>query len=82
MFLLAMRSPSKEREMAFGKVKWFDAERGFGFIVAVDGGKDLFAHYSEIQGGGSGLLTSGQAVEFVVKHGAKGLHATEIRPAN
>ena len=67
--------------MAFGKVKWFDAEQGYGFIVASGGGKDLFAHYSEIQAGGSGSLTTGQAVEFVVKHGAKGLHATEIRPA-
>jgi CspA family cold shock protein len=81
MFLPAMSSFSKGREMAFGKVKWFDEDRGFGFIAANDGGKDLFAHYSEIQAGGLRSLSGGQAVEFVVKHGAKGLHATAIRPA-
>lgn len=65
--------------MPFGKVKWFDEERGFGFIAPNDGGNDLFVHYSEIQAGGLKSLHGGQAVEFVVKHGAKGLHATEIR---
>lgn len=67
--------------MALGIVKWFDEERGFGFIVPADGGKYLFAHYSEIETGGPTSLSRGQTVEFVVKHGAKGLHATAIRPA-
>ena len=65
--------------MAFGKVKWFDEDRGFGFISPDEGGKDLFVHCSEMQAGGLKSLRGGQAVEFVVKHGAKGLHATAIR---
>ena len=67
--------------MALGKLKWFDETVGYGFISPNDGGKDLFAHFSEIQSGGSKSLSNGQAVEFVVKQGAKGLHATAIRPA-
>ena len=67
--------------MALGKLKWFDETAGYGFISPNDGGKDLFAHFSEIEAGSSKSLSNGQAVEFVVKQGAKGLHATEIRPA-
>ena len=66
--------------MALGRLKWFDETAGYGFISPNDGGKDLFAHFSEIQAG-SKSLSNGQAVEFVVKQGAKGLHATAIRPA-
>ena len=67
--------------MASGIVKWFNDSKGFGFITPDGGGEDLFAHFSEIQAGGSKSLSNGQAVEFVVKQGAKGLHATAIRPA-
>ena len=67
--------------MALGKVKWFDETRGFGFIAPNDGGTDLFVHYTEIQAAGFKSLSQGQAVQFVVKPGAKGLHATAIRRA-
>jgi cold shock protein len=65
--------------MAQGTVKWFNDAKGFGFITPSDGGKDLFAHFSEIQAGGFKSLAEGQAVEFVVKQGPKGPQAAEIR---
>jgi CspA family cold shock protein len=67
--------------MATGIVKWFNDAKGFGFITPDDGGKDLFVHFSEIQAGGFKSLKEGDRVEFVVKQGAKGPQATEIRPA-
>ena len=63
-----------------GTVKWFNDTKGFGFITPEDGGKDLFAHFSEIQGAGFKSLSEGQRVGFVVKQGAKGPQAAEIRP--
>ena len=66
--------------MAQGTVKWFNDAKGFGFITLDDGGKDLFAHFSEIQGGGFRSLQEGQKVEFVVKQGQKGPQASEIKP--
>ena len=65
--------------MANGTVKWFNEAKGFGFITPEDGGKDLFAHFSEIQAGGFKTLSEGQRVQFNVKPGAKGPQATEIR---
>lgn len=65
--------------MATGTVKWFNDAKGFGFITPEDGGKDLFAHYSEIQAGGFKSLAEGQHVEFVVRQGGKGPQAAEIR---
>jgi CspA family cold shock protein len=65
--------------MATGVVKWFNDAKGFGFITPDDGGKDLFAHFSEIQAGGFKSLSEGQRVEFVVKQGQKGPQAAEIR---
>ena len=65
--------------MAIGTVKWFNDAKGFGFVTPEDGSKDLFAHFSEIQGSGFKSLTEGQRVEFVAKQGAKGPQATEIR---
>ena len=67
--------------MAIGTVKWFNDAKGFGFITPEDGGKDLFAHFSEIKGGGFKSLTEGQRVEFIVKQGAKGPQAAEIKVA-
>ena len=63
-----------------GAVKWFDEGKGFGFIAQYGGGKDLFAHFSEIQGGGFKTLAEGQRVEFEVKQGQKGPQAANIRP--
>lgn len=66
--------------MAAGSVKWFNDSKGFGFITPDDGGKDLFAHFSEIQdGGGFKSLKENQRVTFTVTQGAKGPQATSIR---
>lgn len=65
--------------MSKGTVKWFNDEKGFGFITPADGGKDLFAHHSEIQMGGYKSLKEGQAVEFDTTQGAKGPAAANIR---
>jgi len=63
-----------------GIVKWFDDGKGFGFITPADGGKDLFAHHTEIKnGGGFRTLAEGAQVEFEVKQGPKGLQAANIR---
>ena len=63
-----------------GIVKWFNDGKGFGFITPDSGGKDLFAHFSEIQGSGFKSLAENQRVEFEVKQGQKGLQASNIRP--
>ncbi|HUL63083.1 MAG TPA: cold-shock protein [Burkholderiaceae bacterium] len=65
--------------MAIGIVKWFNDARGFGFITPEEGGKDLFAHFSEIRAGGFKSLAEGQRVEYVEKQGAKGPQAAEIK---
>jgi cold shock protein len=70
----------KEQYMAFGTVKWFNAEKGFGFIAPEDGGQDVFAHFSAIQSSGYRSLEENQRVEFDVKQGPKGLQAENIRP--
>jgi CspA family cold shock protein len=62
-----------------GTVKWFDDGKGFGFITPESGGKDLFAHFSEIQGSGFKSLAEGQRVEFEVTEGKKGPQASKIR---
>ena len=64
--------------MAQGTVKWFNAEKGYGFI-AVDGGQDVFAHYSAIQADGYRSLEEGQRVEFEVTQGQKGPQADKVR---
>jgi CspA family cold shock protein len=64
--------------MAQGTVKWFNAEKGYGFI-AVDGGQDVFVHYSSIVGSGYRSLEEGQRVEFEVVQGQKGLQADQVR---
>jgi CspA family cold shock protein len=63
-----------------GIVKWFNDGKGFGFITPDSGSKDLFAHFSEIQGDGFKSLAENQRVEFEVKEGPKGLQASNIRP--
>ncbi|TEA70035.1 cold-shock protein [Allopusillimonas ginsengisoli] len=62
-----------------GKVKWFNADKGFGFITPDEGGSDVFAHFSAIEGRGYRSLNEGQEVEFEVKDGPKGPQAEGIR---
>jgi cold shock protein len=65
--------------MAEGTVKWFNGEKGFGFIAQDDGGADVFVHYSEIDGNGFRSLDEGQRVSFTVGQGSKGPQATGVR---
>ena len=63
-----------------GTVKWFNDQKGDGFITPDDGGKDLFVHYSSISGEGFRTLAEGQKVEFNVGQGPKGENATDVIP--
>lgn len=63
-----------------GTVKWFNSEKGFGFIAPDEGGADVFAHFSAIDGSGYRSLEENQRVEFDVEQGPKGLQAANIRP--
>lgn len=60
-----------------GKVKWFDAQKGYGFIE-VEGSKDVFVHYSSVEGAGYRSLNEGQSVSFDLVHGAKGPQAEKV----
>ncbi len=60
-----------------GRVKWFNDSKGYGFIEQ-DGGKDIFVHYTAIQGEGFKTLAEGQKVEFEITEGAKGPQATKV----
>ena len=64
--------------MARGTVKWFNDQKGYGFITPEDGSKDLFVHHSEIRGEGFKSLRDGQSVEFEVAQGPKGPQATNV----
>ncbi len=66
--------------MATGTVKWFSDQKGYGFITPDDGGKDLFAHQSEIADEGFRSLQENQKVEYEAGEGQKGPQATQIRP--
>ncbi len=65
--------------MATGRVKWFNEQKGYGFI-STDEGEDAFVHYSEIQGDGFKTLYEGQKVEFDIVQGQKGPQATNVVP--
>jgi CspA family cold shock protein len=66
--------------MAKGSVKWFNDQKGYGFITQEDG-KDIFVHFSAIQGEGFRTLYEGQEVEFDVTDGPKGPQASNVRPS-
>ncbi|GAA3627761.1 MULTISPECIES: cold-shock protein [Kineosporia] len=68
--------------MAQGTVKWFNAEKGFGFISVDEGGADVFVHWSAIQMDGYRSLDEGQRVEFEVTQGQKGPQAEAVRAAS
>lgn len=61
-----------------GRVKWFNESKGFGFITPLDGSKDVFVHFSAIQGIGFKTLTEGQSVEFEIQDGQKGPSAANV----
>ncbi|HIT74221.1 MAG TPA: cold-shock protein [Candidatus Avipropionibacterium avicola] len=66
--------------MAQGTVKWFNAEKGYGFIAVDDGGQDVFVHFSAINSTGFRSLEEGQRVEFETTQGDKGLQAANVQP--
>jgi CspA family cold shock protein len=68
------------RLVATGRVKWFNNSKGFGFIE-IEGGKDVFVHFSAIQGSGYRSLEEGQTVDFEVTQGTKGPQASNVKPA-
>jgi CspA family cold shock protein len=65
--------------MATGKVKWFNDQKGFGFISPEGGGKDIFVHHSVIVGDGFRTLQDGEAVEYEAEEGPKGSKATRVK---
>ena len=74
------RSWPKENTVAKGTVKWFNEQKGFGFIVPDDGSEDLFVHHSNINGAGFKTLQEGQAVEYTPAQGRKGMEAQSVTP--
>ena len=67
--------------MTTGTVKWFNDSKGFGFITPEDGSKDVFVHFSSIQGSGFKSLAEGQRVEFEITDGPKGPQASNVTEA-
>jgi CspA family cold shock protein len=74
------KAPLKEKRVSEGTVKWFNAEKGFGFIAPDGGGPDVFVHYSAIQSNGYRSLEEDQRVSFTVTQGPKGPQADQVSP--
>jgi CspA family cold shock protein len=70
--------PGRNSKMAQGTVKWFNADKGFGFIAPSDGSADVFVHFSAIDARGYRTLEENQQVEFEVTQGQKGLQAANV----
>jgi CspA family cold shock protein len=70
----------RRRQVAFGTVKWFNSEKGYGFVTPDGGGKDLFVHFSNIVGEGYRSLQDNQKVEYEEREGKKGPEAANVRP--
>ena len=66
--------------MATGKIKWFNDQKGFGFIADDQGGEDVFVHFSAVEMDGFKSLKEGQSVEYEAESSAKGLKATKVVP--
>ena len=67
--------------MSTGTVKWFNSQKGFGFIQPEDGSKDVFVHISAVERAGMGSLNEGQKVSFDIQPDARGSKAVNLRPA-
>jgi CspA family cold shock protein len=76
-----MASQHQERDMASGKIKWFDNKKGFGFI-AQDSGNDVFVHHTAIMGQGFKTLEEGDEVSFEIVPSEKGLKAENVQRVN
>ena len=76
---LGFRLRQGDVKVSTGIVKWFNSNKGYGFIAPDDGGDDLFVHYSEIQTSGYATLEEGQKVEYEVGQGRKGPCATSVK---
>jgi cold shock protein len=68
--------------LSVGKVKWFNSKKGYGFIRAGDGDKDIFVHYTSIKGEGFKALAEGEDVQFELTEGPKGLQAQNVLKLN
>jgi CspA family cold shock protein len=75
-----MRHEQEEHRVAQGTVKWFNGEKGFGFITPDEGGGDVFVHFSAIKGSGYRNLEENQRVEFDTTQGQRGPQADNVRP--